>query len=55
MATDALGPTEPSGNIEGLDPLADEHAADALALGYEAADPALLAQLWGEPVPELRA
>lgn len=53
MASDAMG-TPPSfsagatgGHAPGLD---DDTDPMASALGYEAADPLLLAQLWGEPV-----
>jgi hypothetical protein len=58
MANEALDPKEPRGAAARIDPpaLSDDTADPMLAaLGYEAADPALLAVLWGEPVTELRA
>jgi hypothetical protein len=49
MSDDAIEVPDPRGTSE---PALD----DELALGYEAADPALLAQLWGEATPpEVRA
>ncbi len=59
MAHDAFGAQQPQdrpATTADAAGLADDPAD--LALGYEAADPQLLAQLWGEaivnPMPEVR-
>lgn len=53
MASDAMGtPPSHSGPAAGAfaPGLDDDIDPMSSALGYEAADPLLLAQLWGEPV-----
>jgi hypothetical protein len=57
MADDVMDPKDPRGSAARAEPgLPAEDGLDPmLGLGYEAADPALLARLWGEPVTERRS
>jgi hypothetical protein len=56
MADDVMDPKDPRGTAARAEAAlpADDGGDPLLGLGYEAADPALLARLWGEPLQELR-